>query len=440
MIDKMKRIKDFNIQYISGIWGDYASEDDKDGVFVLRSTEQKVNGDLKIISPAYIKTNYKSKNILKDGDLLITKSSGSRSHVGKCSYINKEVASFNYAFSNFMMGVRIKDKKLDSQYLCYCINSNFIKKQIEDSCTNVTLNNLNQKNVSNWLIPDFNMAKQNSIVFFLNKNIKVLNNIIEKYTKKIELLKEYKESLIYETVTKGLDLNAEMKDSGVDWLGKIPVCWDIKRVKNCVILQGGGSDKKINEGEKDVLLVNYTDVYKNKKIDKSLDFMKVTYPEDKIKNIQVYKNDLLITPTSETANDIGKVNIVLENMENTVFSYHILRMTVLKNSDPFYLKYYFNSFASNIQFSKKATGITRVTLSRNDILSNIVVLPPLDVQKRIVSHLDIKIDKVENEIKNSLKKIALIEELREAMIYEAVTGKIDVDTDGDKCLKMIDAL
>lgn len=376
--------------------------------------------------------NYRNLKIVRPGNFCITL----RSFQGGIEYSNV----YGGISSAYTILEPNKTKCNNKYYKYYLKNSHFIlmlnrfKISIRDG------QNIPFKSISKVLLHNPSLDMQNKIVIFLDNFIERIDYCLEKYRKKIELLKEYKESLIYETVTKGLDADVEMKESGVCWIKKIPAHWNIKRAKDCVVLQGGGSDKKTNQEEKEVSLVNYTDVYKNKKIDKSLDYMKVTYPEDKIKKIQLYKNDLLITPTSETAQDIGKVNIVLENMKDTVFSYHILRMRAFKNSNPFYLKYYFNSFASSIQFNKKATGITRVTLSRNDILSNEIILPPLDTQNKIVAYLDVRTDKVENEIEILLKKIMLLKELKESIIYEAVTGKIDVDADGDKYLKMIDAL
>lgn len=217
-----------------------------------------------------------------------------------------------------------------------------------------------------------------------------------------------------------------MKDSGIDWIGEIPENWKVKRVKDIVNLRGGGIDKKIIEGEKIVNLVNFTDVFKLKKLDNNLDYMQVSCREDKISNVSLIKNDLLITPSSETAKEIGIVNIVLEDLINSVYSYHILRMRLKdkKNSAKF-LYYYFNSKFSKFQFENKALGITRVTLSRGDINENILFVPPLETQQKIAEYLDVEVSKLDKQVSLLERKYALLGDYKEALIFETVTQGIN---------------
>lgn len=217
-----------------------------------------------------------------------------------------------------------------------------------------------------------------------------------------------------------------MKDSGIDWIGEIPENWKVKRVKDIVNLRGGGIDKKIIEGEKIVNLVNFTDVFKLKKLDNNLDYMQVSCREDKISNVSLIKNDLLITPSSETAKEIGIVNIVLEDLINSVYSYHILRMRLKdkKNSAKF-LYYYFNSKFSKFQFENKALGITRVTLSRGDINENILFVPPLETQKKIADYLDVEVSLLDKQVSLLERKYALLGDYKDALIFETVTQGLD---------------
>ena len=186
------------------------------------------------------------------------------------------------------------------------------------------------------------LETQKKIADYLDVEVSLLDKQVSLLERKYALLGDYKDALIFETVTQGLDKAVPMKDSGIDWIGKIPEGWKVKRVKDIVNLRGGGIDKKIIEGEKIVNLVNFTDVFKLKKLDNNLDYMQVSCREDKISNVSLIKNDLLITPSSETAKEIGIVNIVLEDLINSVYSYHILRMRLKdkKNSAKF-LYYYF---------------------------------------------------------------------------------------------------
>lgn len=313
------------------------------------------------------------------------------------------------------------------KYIYYILKG--FSGQIMMEKTGSALPNLQKTRFSNFIVSYTPVLEtQQKIANYLDIEVTKLDKQISLLEKKHILLGDYKEALIFETVTKGLDKEVAMKDSGVDWIGEIPENWKVKRVKDIINLRGGGIDKKIIEDEKMVNLVNFIDVFKHKKLDNNLDYMMVSCREDKIKNVSLMKNDLLITPSSETAKDIGIVNIVLEDLINSVYSYHILRMRLKnKNNSAKYLYYYFNSKFSRFQFENKALGITRVTLSRGDINENIVFIPPLETQKQIADYLDIEVTKLDKQRELIKKKVELLKQYKEALIFEVVTGKKEVE-------------
>lgn len=435
MINDVKRVKDFNIQYISGIWGDYSSEENDDGIFVLRSTEQKLNGELNIINPAYIKADYKSKNILREGDLLITKSSGSKSHVGKCSYISKEVASCKYAFSNFMIGIRVKDRKLAPEYLYFCINSKLIKRQIERNSMNVTLNNLNQNNISNWFIPFFNIDIQKNIVIFLRNEIKIIDKKLKKYNKKIELLKEYKESLIYETVTKGLDKNVEMKDSGIDWIGLIPKSFSIKRLKDVYIYKNGYSfsDEDYSEEDNGNYLIKITQIK-----EEGININKEMVIKENYRNklFKIKKMSILYALSGATA---GK-SCFFDSEYKCYLNQRVAEIR-LKKGNSKYLYYIFkNKQMQNIILNSKQST-AQPNINKSDIDNFIIpYISNTNKQNEIVNFLDKKTKEIDSEVKKIYKKIELIKELKESIIYECVTGKLDIEKEGEKYQKIIESI
>ena len=196
---EVKRVKDFSPNYLGGVWGDY-SENEK-GVPVLRSTEQDINGNLKIKDPAILDIqNIKSRNKLKNKDILLTKSSGSKDHVGKSSYITTNNGE-GYCFSNFMMGIRCLSKNINTKFLNYCINNIFVKSQINNNSLSITLNNLTNSSVGNLYIIKPPQAEQHQIIEYLDEQCSKIDKKKELINKKVELLKEYKQSLIYEAVT-----------------------------------------------------------------------------------------------------------------------------------------------------------------------------------------------------------------------------------------------
>lgn len=155
-------------------------------------------------------------------------------------------------------------------------------------------------------------------------------------------------------------------------------------------VSSNGVDKKIIDGQKQVMLLNYMDVYRNKLIDRSVLNMKVTASDNKIITCDIQKGDIFITPTSETIEDLAHSAVVTETINGAVYSYHVMRYR-LKNfsmTTSYYLSYLFRSNYLQEQILKNATGLTRFGLSRDKWKSLKIPLPPLPVQEEIVRILD----------------------------------------------------
>lgn len=151
-----------------------------------------------------------------------------------------------------------------------------------------------------------------------------------------------------------------------------------------------GVDKKINPVEKEVVLLNYVDVYKHQYIDRTIPKMVVTASEKKIQNCTVEQWDLFITPTSETRDDIGHASVITETLDKTVYSYHIMRFR-LNNPNRVtacYIRYLFETSIVQKQIYRFASGQTRFGLSKYKFAEILIPVPPLEVQEEIVMILD----------------------------------------------------
>jgi len=212
------------------------------------------------------------------------------------------------------------------------------------------------------------------------------------------------------------------KDSGVPSLGKVPENWEVKKLWTLGDFSSSGIDKKINPRESLVKMVNYTDIYgnKNNTIDRSLDLMEVSCPKDKIISKSVLKGDLIFTPSSETKDEIGLSALIIEDLENTVYSYHVVRFR--SESIEFYFKKYIcnNDFVLQ-QFSRRCNGTTRKVLSKDDFRQVKVVIPPIAEQRKIAEFLDQKTAEIDAAIKNKERLVELLKEQKDIIINDAVT-------------------
>ena len=221
----------------------------------------------------------------------------------------------------------------------------------------------------------------------------------------------------------------EMKDSGIPWIGEIPKEWKVVKLRNLGKFSASGIDKKIVEDEPLVRIINYVDIYKN--TNKELweqDYMVVSAPAEKCQEHQVNVGDMFFTPSSETIEDIGVSAVVMEELANTAFSYHIIRFQPTTDIDFNFRKYITNNTACLNYFSSCATGSIRKTISRNVFKECIVLLPTLAEQQRIAEFLDRKCAEVDEMIGLQEQIIEELKAYKQSVITEAVTKGLNPDT------------
>ena len=227
----------------------------------------------------------------------------------------------------------------------------------------------------------------------------------------------------------GLKSYPELKDSGVSWLGKVPAHWEVRRLRNVAELRVSNVDKHTREGETLVRLCNYVDVYKNDRIRSSMPFMAATATADELERFRLRSGDVLITKDSEAWDDIGVPALVQEVDDDVASGYHL----ALLRSDAGHLNGEFlNRAVQNrrvaYQFHVRANGVTRYGLSHEAIKSVCLPVPPLAEQAAIVRFLDHADRRIRRYIRAKQKLITLLEEQKQALIHQAVTGQIDVRT------------
>ena len=220
-----------------------------------------------------------------------------------------------------------------------------------------------------------------------------------------------------------------MQDSGVQWLGKVPKHWEVRRLRNVADMRVSNVDKHVKADENLVRLCNYVDVYKNDYINKQVDFMQATATNDEIERFRLERDDVLITKDSETWDDIGVPALVTEPASDLISGYHLalLRPRYDKLAGAYLLRA-LQSKGLAYQFHIEAKGVTRYGLSHAGIKSVWLPLPPLPEQTAIVRFLDHADRRIRRYIRAKQKLIALLEEQKQAIIHQAVTGQIDVRT------------
>lgn len=266
------------------------------------------------------------------------------------------------------------------------------------------------------------LSEQQAIADYLDKTCSKIDEIIAEAKASIDEYKELKQSVIFETVTKGLDKNVEMKDSGYDFIGDIPSKWEMCKVRHLGTAQNGisiGGDA-FGSGYS---FVSYGDVYKHYSLPKTVDKLVRSSEEDR-KRYSVEKGDWFFTRTSETIEEVGFSCVCEETIPDAVFAGFLIRVRPFNNRIyTGFAKYYFRSNHLRTFFVKEMNLVTRASLSQGLLKDAPVVVPPYDEQIEIANYLENKCKIIDGVIKDKESTINDLEAYKKSLIYEVVTGK-----------------
>ncbi|PTL22122.1 restriction endonuclease subunit S [Shouchella clausii] len=321
--------------------------------------------------------------------------------------------------------IRADKKKILPKYLYYFIGSVAFREQVEISWSFGTQQNIGMKVIENLFISVPPIHFQEKLVQYMESKVVQIDKLVEMKEKKISLLEQQRQSIITEAVTKGINPNAKMKDSGVEWIGEIPEHWEVTKIKYTTYVkgrigwQGLKSDEFIDEGPFLVTGTDFTQGFVN--WDTCYHISEERYNE--APPIQLQENDLLITKDGT----IGKLAIVKGMPYKAILNSGVFVTRPIHNK---YLSKYMYWLLSSTIFEKyikfMETGSTIKHLYQETFVNFSYPIPSIIEQTEILHYLDIKIREIDSIKSNILKQIEKLKEYRQALIYEAVTGKIDV--------------
>lgn len=268
------------------------------------------------------------------------------------------------------------------------------------------------------------LDEQQKIADYLDKKCGEIDAIAAKIKEQITTLEEYKKSVISEAVTKGLNPNVPMKDSGIEWIGKIPANWEIKRTKYLAssISKGNGITKEDVNSDGNIQCIRYGEIYSKYKncflnTISATNLNKISSPK------HIFKGDILFAGTGELVEEIGK-NIVYLGDKPCLAGGDIIILRHHQNCK--FLNYALCSSYVQLQKSIGKAKLKVVHISSTDIGNIYVALPSPTEQKEIADYLDSKCSQVEETITDKQKQIETLEEYKKTIIYEYVTGKKEV--------------
>jgi type I restriction enzyme S subunit len=336
----------------------------------------------------------------------------------KMVYLDKEVC-----FVNKLCSFHSRE---NTKFQYYFVQSNNYQDKFRTSLSGL-IGGVSISNLREFELPLPPLPEQQQIVTFLDSKTSQIDELIQKKIRKIELLKEYRISLINHVVTKGLNPNIKMKDSGVEWIGDIPRHWDTTKIKYTTdgnrnsFIDGDWIESKnlSNEGIRYITTGNIGEGYYKEQGNGFIS--EKTFNE--LNCTEVFEGDLVI---SRLSLPVGRSCIIpfIHNKVVTSVDNVILRPT--HDFCKEFLNYQFNS-KKYFDFTELiARGTTLTRISRGMLGNNPIVKPTLIEQNEIVSYLDEQTEKIDSSIQLEKKKIKLLKEYRQSLISAVVTGKIKV--------------
>lgn len=320
--------------------------------------------------------------------------------------------------------VRIKGDESVYQPFLYWYYKGF-ENFMYQSVNGTTIPHMNRKYIENIGFIDWTIEEQQKISTYLDTKCTKIDSIIEKQEKVIEKLKAYKLSVITEAVTKGLNPDVKMKDSGVEWIGEIPEHWQSVKIKYCTYIRArlGWKGLKADEYvETGFPLLSAFNIVNDKLVFENLNFInQVRYDESP--EIKLSEGDIILVKDGA---GIGKCAIINYLPYPSTTNGSLAVITTDSKLYPNFLYYYFltSIFQKFIDRLKDGMGVPH--LFQSDLKEIKIVIPCYSEQQQIVDYLDKKCSAIDSAIEQKQAIIEKLKEYKKSLIYEVVTGKKEV--------------
>ena len=326
---------------------------------------------------------------LKKGDILFA----SISEEGK-AYVLRENPS-NWDINESVFSIR-PNKELNSDFLFYVLTDNSFYKPLRIGATGTTFSSIKQEQLKGALIAIPPIVEQQLIVEYIDSKIKPIDAVISTQERRIALLEELKQSVITEAVTHGINPDAKLRPSGIDWIGNIPEHWEVMPLKRTMHICNGADYKHIEAED--------------------------GYPVIGSGGIFAYASDYLFDGEALLLGRKGTIDKPL------YFKGKFWTVDTMFYSIPqkFIVCKYMYYQSLNFPFDRYSTSTALPSMTSRDLGNNDVCVPPLSEQEEIVEYIERKLKPIDASITKAKREIELLKELKQSVITEAVTGKIKV--------------
>lgn len=367
----------------------------------------------------------KERYEIKRGDMLVVEGGAA----GSSAIVKSDVK--DVYIQNSIMITRCNNSKMINDYACYVLNSMILRGYSESICNKATIMHFTKEKLGDTIITVPPIKEQITIVNYLDSVTSKIDEAISQQQKMIDLLNERKQIIIQNAVTKGLDPNAKMKDSGVEWIGEIPEDWEkisLKRLFKERVAGSWGEDENKNSQNTVCMRIADFDYAKLSFLNKSQYTIR-SYQNKEIGKKKLQKGDLLIEKSGGgEKTPVGRVVLFDLDIKDAMYANFMEKLCVREIALPKYVNFLLSAFYAKGMvwpYIKATTGIQNLDIT-NLLSKEIVFIPNIITQNKIVDFLGDRTSKIDTSISQCNKMISLLQERKQIIINDVVTGKVKV--------------
>ncbi|TDB04483.1 restriction endonuclease subunit S [Halomonas marinisediminis] len=354
------------------------------------------------------------------GDVIFTKDSESSDDIAIAAHVPEALPG---VVCGYHLSIARPHPSIIGRFLKHYFDSRSAKSYFDVSANGLTRVGLSQYASDNLPTPLPPIEEQATIAAFLDHETARIDNLVEQQQRLIELLKEKRQAVISHAVTKGLDPDMPMKDSGVEWLGEVPAHWELSKLGYLSAVVRGGSprpagDPKLFNGDYSPW-VTVAEITKDEHM--YLDSTETCLTKLGSAQCRVFKKGTLLLSNSGATLGVPKILKINANANDGVVGFESLSKKLIIEFAYYFLKSITESLRDRIR-----QGSGQPNLNTDIVGGVFIPLPELEEQRAIANHIKEHMDEYEAAEKAAETLIALLTERRSALISAAVTGKIDV--------------
>lgn len=339
--------------------------------------------------------------------------------IGRCC-IYKETQPL--AFQRSVTFLRVKEQ-VSNLFLLFLIRSNIFQIQLNTLAKTSAQSGVYMGDLASIKVTVPSFLEQQAIASYLDKKCAEIDKAIATQQRRIELLQELRQNIITRAVTRGINPDVPLKDSGVEWIGMVPEHWEIKRIKHCANIfgrigfRGYTTEDLVSEGEGPITL-SPSNMQGKMNYD-SCSYLS-WYKYNESPEIQIYNGDVLFVKTGST---YGK-SAYVENlpMEATI-NPQIVVFKDFNNCNSKFFYYMLTTHVVQNQVDNTVIGSTIPTIGQEKIRNYVLPIPPFNEQQAIVAYIESETGKLDKQVAKANRQISLLQELKQSIITEVVTGK-----------------